>query len=272
MTYSNPITTLTRRAVGRLLTSVGTLTAALLLIITAAPAAHAVIGGSPAVAGQFPTIVSVQKNGKHFCGGSLVRADWVLTAAQCVDRATPSQFKVTGGLLGLGNTVPGVTETREVVRIVKHQGFSESNAVDDIALIQLKAPMLNLTTAALPTQGQKFTGKATVAGWGSTSQPTPRPTFRHGPAASALRYVSVSLLSDPECKRQNGASIRPGMICAGDPNGGKDACTGDAGGPLVHNGKLVGIVSWGNGCANPGTPGVYTETARYRTWIDSKLA
>ncbi|GHA43485.1 hypothetical protein GCM10010329_77960 [Streptomyces spiroverticillatus] len=224
------------------------------------------------MAGQFPHIVSVQKNGKHFCGGSLIKADWVLTAAQCVDRAAPSQFKVTGGLLGLGNTVPGVTETREVVKIVKHQGFSEYTIMNDIALIKLKAPMLNLTTAALPTQGQKFTGSATMAGWGSTSEPPPGPTFRHGPAAGSLRYVRIPLVSFTKCRDMHNMPIHAGMICAGEDAGGKDACTGDAGGPLIQNGRLVGIASWGSGCARAGTYGVYTETALYRTWIDSKVS
>lgn len=57
------------------------------------------------------------------------------------------------------------------------------------------------------------------------------------------------------------------MVCAGYENGGFDSCQGDSGGPLVSDGVLVGVVSWGKGCAEPGFPGVYAKVSAVREWI-----
>lgn len=87
-------------------------------------------------------------------------------------------------------------------------------------------------------------------------------------------FVEVPTISDEECEDLYYSAwydTDPSMICAGNvQEGGIDACQGDSGGPLVANGELIGIVSWGEGCARPERPGVYTEVAYYSDWITQK--
>jgi len=89
-------------------------------------------------------------------------------------------------------------------------------------------------------------------------------------------WVEVPTISDKQCEDlyyTAGYDTDPSMICAGNvAEGGVDACQGDSGGPLVANDQLIGIVSWGVGCARPKLPGVYTEVAYYSDWIKQKSA
>ena len=79
--------------------------------------------------------------------------------------------------------------------------------------------------------------------------------------------ASVPIVGYASCDSSYG-NLSMGMLCAGYMlTGGVDACQGDSGGPLVCNGVLVGIVSFGQGCAQPGYPGVYTNVSYYNTWI-----
>lgn len=84
--------------------------------------------------------------------------------------------------------------------------------------------------------------------------------------------MEVPVVSDTDCRVSYGVTdIADHMICAGLPEGGKDACQGDSGGPLFANGTQYGIVSWGYGCARPDYPGVYTEVAYFVDWIYDHL-
>ncbi|XP_054709106.1 trypsin-1-like [Uloborus diversus] len=108
------------------------------------------------------------------------------------------------------------------------------------------------------------TGMATVTGWGTTSQ--------GGSLSETLRAVDVPIMTDDECRKAYEDMIEDSMICAGYEEGGKDSCQGDSGGPFVQRSEsgvstLIGIVSWGKGCAQPNNPGVYTETAHFMDWI-----
>lgn len=93
-----------------------------------------------------------------------------------------------------------------------------------------------------------------------------------GSPSSVLMQVSVPIVSDRECKKAYGERIHKSMVCAGLPQGGKDACQGDSGGPMVcgYGGKffLEGITSWGVECAAPGKYGVYAKVRYLRPWID----
>ena len=115
--------------------------------------------------------------------------------------------------------------------------------------------------------------KPYVAGWGST---TPG-----GESSKILQEVQVPVIAEPVCKdlyKSSKASIDGGVVCAGDTEkGGKDSCQGDSGGPLMlsHGPQsrvhLIGIVSFGIGCAQPNHPGVYTRVSHHIDWILSKL-
>uniref|UniRef100_A0A673LSA7 trypsin n=1 Tax=Sinocyclocheilus rhinocerous TaxID=307959 RepID=A0A673LSA7_9TELE len=105
-----------------------------------------------------------------------------------------------------------------------------------------------------------------VSGWGSTSH-------SGGLTPLTLRTVRLPIVSTSKCNSSNSFSgnITTNMICAGSSTGGKDACKGDSGGPLVCDGRVYGLVSWGNGCGDPRFPGVYTAVSRFRRWIDQTI-
>lgn len=102
-----------------------------------------------------------------------------------------------------------------------------------------------------------------VAGWGTTCEGCD--------GTNILRFVSVPVISNAQCNTMYGGRITTGMLCAGFPEGGRDACQMDSGGPLTFNNQLIGVVSWGTGCARPNAPGVYARVAHYRNWIDGLL-
>merc|ERR1712209_157652 len=104
----------------------------------------------------------------------------------------------------------------------------------------------------------------TVSGWGTTSE--------GGSLARRLMKVDVPVVSDDNCRDSYGQSdIADSMICAGYEAGGKDSCQGDSGGPFMCGFGLDGIVSWGYGCAQPGFPGVYTQTSYFVDWVNSHM-
>lgn len=110
--------------------------------------------------------------------------------------------------------------------------------------------------------------KLRVSGWGTTRIPNDDPF--------ALRAVDVLKVDQELCQQQYSTSplnITDSMLCAGWVEGGRDACSGDSGGPLTDNASsvLVGLVSWGRGCAEPDTSGVYARVASFSDWITSNI-
>jgi trypsin len=117
---------------------------------------------------------------------------------------------------------------------------------------------------SLPAQGSAPSAGALAmaSGWGATAE--------GGQLSATPQSVKVPIVSRASAQSAYGTSaITTNMIAAGYPEGGKDACQGDSGGPLVINGVLVGLTSWGNGCARPGYPGIYTRVGNYVTWINN---
>ncbi|XP_076649666.1 trypsin-1-like [Halictus rubicundus] len=241
-----------------------------------------VVGGNEAARGQFPWQVSLQWGvwgTSHFCGGSIINAQWIVTAGHCVD-AVPSygDFVVKAGKHSLR-----ATESEEqVVTVVKsfvHEKYPGNVAPNDIALLKLSKP-LKLTKSvqviSLPTAGRIPTGNALLSGWGSTSR-TNSPIM-----PDKLQFASLPLIDLQTCKKAveelTGPSpLDPVNVCSGPLTGGYSACSGDSGGPLIlnNNGKneLIGIVSWGIiPCGTVGAPSVYTRTSAYNAWISNIIA
>ncbi|KAF3039650.1 hypothetical protein E8E11_000942 [Didymella keratinophila] len=235
--------------------------------VTAAPTPQDsvdIVGGTTANAGDFPFIVSLQKSGSHFCGGSLINANTVITAAHCTVGQTASTLTVRAGSL---NRNSGGTLVK-VSSIKAHPSFSSSTLTNDVAIWKLATSIPTSSTvgyASLAASGSDPASgsTSTVAGWGTTSSGGSSPT--------TLRKVVVPIVSRATCRNNYSVSeITDAMFCAGVAAGGKDSCQGDSGGPIVDSSKtLIGVVSWGDGCAQAGKPGVYARVGALRSFIDA---
>ena len=193
---------------------------------------------------KYPFMVSVEYNGGwggHFCGGSLVREDWVITAAHCVQGDSPSSIRVKIGMHDLDGTAG--YEVRYVDNIIIHPQYSGNSLDNDYALLHLTVPS-NFEPIKLVTSDDHDNEPvmSTTMGWGATQS--------GGWGSDVLLEVDVPI--DDSCGNYSNWEITNNMVCAGDNNGGEDSCQGDSGGPLIMTNdegeyELIGIVSWGYG-------------------------
>ncbi|MER6098174.1 serine protease [Streptomyces sp. NPDC001728] len=261
---------LTRALTGAL----GLIAAAAGQLATAAPvvADSVVVGGRQVQIGDAPWVVALSSRDRfggtragQFCGGVVVAPDKVLTAAHCVGREALGgepwevrDFVVIAGRAALSGQ--GGREMRISDTWVNPDYDPTSNSGDLAVLTLVSAlPQSYVIGVARAADTAEAAGtEADVYGWGDTTG--------NGAYASALRTARVQVLPDTACRRAYpggfGVAYRNDtMLCAGDPQGGKDACQGDSGGPLVAKGLLVGLVSWGSGCGQAENPGVYTRVS-----------
>lgn len=236
-----------------------------------------IVGGEEAAPGAYPFMTALVSSSStdaylgQYCGASVVAATWVMTAAHCVERTSPSAVDL---VIGRHDLRSAGGERIAAKTIISHPGYNRRTYANDIALIELSSPTtaspVGLADATNASQWAPGT-IATVMGWGSTESV---PLYPEG-----LHEVDVPIVSDSACLSTvnvNGL-IPEVMICAGDiANGGEDSCGGDSGGPMVvpdgAGGYLeVGIVSWGYGCADANAPGVYTEVAAFAAWVTDTI-
>ncbi|MGW0820337.1 S1 family serine peptidase [Streptomyces sp. NPDC002845] len=242
--------------------------AALLGAPSAVAAPQPIVGGSTTTASAYPYVMQITNASQsQFCGGTLVAANKVVTAAHCMVGRSTGNTRVVGGRTFRNGTNGTVSQ---VSRIWIHPSYNSSTMSSDVAVLTLSTSM-PYTTAPYVTASQ--TGvyaagtTARILGWGTTSS--------GGSSSNQLRTATVPIVSDASCgsSRSYGSEyIASSMVCAGYTSGGVDTCQGDSGGPLMVNGVLAGITSWGYGCADARYPGVYTRLTTFSNTVAAQIA
>jgi secreted trypsin-like serine protease len=259
----------------------GTIAVVVALCAPAAPAG-AVVGGTPVPDGQLRYVANISIGGSFGCTGTLIAPDWVMTAGHCgsltgslTGGIVPTPVGLPAGAydVKLGSVHADGTgaEDHAVIQVVVDSDYMVTNGTgNDVTLLQLDhaSSIAPVHIAALGERHIWDPGtKATIAGFGLTSQDAPQPP-------DTMQRAHVPIQSDADCARAypNGLPAGGGsfdarsMLCAGYPQGGTDTCQGDSGGPLLAKAldgsqRLVGATSFGDGCAQPGKPGVYARVA-----------
>ncbi|KAK8727632.1 hypothetical protein OTU49_009661, partial [Cherax quadricarinatus] len=248
-----------------------------------------VVGGEESRRGQWPWMAAIWLHGpkktEFWCGGSLVSRQYVLTAAHCTKDSRgktfdPQQFSVRLGdhnIFSESDDFISSPQTYRVTEIRPHPDFKSHGFYNDVALIRLDQPV-DFTEYIVPVclPSEEFSRQPldhlvgqtpSVIGWGST--------FYGGHESASLREAKLPVWKNSDCDDAYFQPITNIFLCAGFVEGGRDACQGDSGGPLLlyTEGRWVqiGLVSFGNRCAEPGYPGVYTRISHFMPWIKNNI-
>ena len=227
-----------------------------------------IVGGGPATEGDWPWMASIQSVFQsHFCGGSLIAPDAILTAAHCVEGSRPDQISV---VLGRYDLTTNVGKRHDVAQIIVHPRYNSFSNDSDVAILLLETPSDRTTIPILSANNTELAEPgvtSTVIGWGNLREGGSSPDELH---EVDIPIVSNAVANQPQS--YNGG-ITPRMLAAGLAEGGKDSCQGDSGGPLMvtdEDGSYhqAGIVSFGDGCAAPNDYGIYARVSAFTEWIE----
>ncbi|XP_060028566.1 testisin-like [Erinaceus europaeus] len=242
-----------------------------------------IIGGQDSELGRWPWQGSLRYWDTHICGASLLNRRWVLSAAHCFEQSShPFDWSVQFGEISSSPSffnLQAYNNRYRVEQIILSPQFLGTGPYD-IALLKLSSPVTYDSfvqpICVLPSTYQlRNQNNCWITGWGEIAEDTSLPY------PSTLQEVQVGMINNSVCShllsmpdfRQD---VWGDMVCAGDAEGGKDACFGDSGGPLVCKTRglwvQVGVVSWGIGCGRPNRPGIYTNVSQHFRWIQSFLS
>ncbi|KAM9319525.1 chymotrypsinogen B-like [Gastrophryne carolinensis] len=228
-----------------------------------------IVNGEEAVPGSWPWQVSLQdRTGWHFCGGSLISASWVVTAAHC---GVGTNDRVVLGEHDRSSSSEAI-QSLSIGKVFTHPKWNSNTINNDISLIKLATPAVfgpTVSPVCLASPGELYDdGRLCVtSGWGKTR-------YNALNTPSKLQQTALPVISNAECKTHWGSNISDVMVCAG--AAGSSSCMGDSGGPLVcqqnNAWTLVGIVSWGSSRCSTSTPAVYARVTMLRSWVDQTVA
>lgn len=230
-----------------------------------------IVGGVNAAKGAWPWMVSLHWFNRHVCGGTLIGRDWILTAAHCVygKNVHVANWRALFGLTAQSESNAPEVQSRLIRRIVIHPWYNRRTKRADIAMMQLQEPVNfsdHVQPVCLPEPGlDPAPGTVcTISGWGRLQS--------GGSLPDVLQEALVPLVPLSQCQEQLPQyNITELMMCAGREEGGVDTCQGDSGGPLMlqrsGHWTQIGVTSFGVGCGNPLSPGVYARVSAFTSWI-----
>jgi secreted trypsin-like serine protease len=245
-------------------------------------ASISIVGGTPTTTAQYPfavaylddSLVGATDYDDQFCGGALIAPTVVLTAGHCVTEEDGSLSDHTDHRVVIGRSDLRATGGEEipVAGITRHPLYDNGTLFYDVALLKLAQPSA-APLASVAGLGMRLSEKqrGTAIGWGLTRQ--------NGTSSPRLLRAKLPLWSNRRCDRAyralNAPFHEPGlMLCAASRRAGRDVCNGDSGGPLLVRGRIVGVVSFGLGCALPRVPTNFAWAAspHLRSWIVRRAA
>lgn len=219
-----------------------------------------IVGGRDAAPHSRPYMASLQVQGQHFCGGMLIRQDFVLSAAHCL-----LNLPITA-VLGIDSLSSNESTKQEfrVLQAIPHPSYDGHE--NDIMLLKLNgsAELTEAVQLIAPKRGRLR--KCITAGWGDIGD--------NRTLATNLQEVNVTILSRRTCQIRWGAvPITRSMVCGTGSRSFQGFCSGDSGGPLICDGGAAGVVSFsGRRCGDPMSPDVYTRVASFGGWIRNVLS
>jgi trypsin len=234
-----------------------------------------ILGGAVAAPGQFPWMASlVDSSAKRaidgaFCGGTVIAPRVILTAAHCSYGVRAPEVDVVTGRTVLSQDDAG--ERIRVSKILIHPKYDNQNTRNDLALWQLSRPTSAPPLAIAHPADDGLTGaglRVLTAGWGATEE--------GGSINDELLFVRLTMRSHGYCDKVYGPIDDASQLCIGSKRAGEDSCQGDSGGPVFGGDgdatRLLGLVSYGEGCGRKDIPGVYTRVSKFSSWIDENAA